>query len=45
MGLGGEASEAYMNICKRIMGLEVPFLDLNGSGGFLSRLTSLFKKD
>ena len=45
IGLGGEAASAYLNICKRILGLEVPFLDLNTGNGFFSRLSSLFKKD
>ena len=27
------AGQAYMNICHRIIGEEVPFLDLNGKGG------------
>lgn len=34
--------QAYMNICKRIMGEEVPMLDLAKTGGFFSRL---FKKN
>ena len=29
------AGQAYMNICHRIIGEEVPFLDLNGKGGSL----------
>ena len=45
IGLGCEAASAYLNICKRILGLEVPFLDLNTGNGFFSRLSSLFKKD
>ncbi len=28
------AGQAYLNICRRITGEEVPFLDLNGKGGF-----------
>ena len=45
IGLGGPAQTAYMNICRRITGEEVPFLDLNTGNGFFSRLSSLFKKD
>ncbi|MGN1085124.1 MAG: septum site-determining protein MinD [Lachnospiraceae bacterium] len=36
------AGKAYMNICKRVDGEEVPFLDLTGKGGLFSRL---FKKN
>ena len=31
------AGQAYMNICHRIIGEEVPFLDLNGKGGFFKK--------
>ena len=34
-----------MNICHRILGEDVPFLDLNGKGGFFKKLSSLFKGD
>lgn len=36
------AGQAYMNICRRILGEEVPLLDLNKKSGFLSKL---FKKN
>ncbi len=36
------AGQAYMNICKRIIGEQVPYLDLNAKKGFFSRL---FKKN
>ena len=36
------AGKAYMNICKRVAGEEVPFLDLASKGGFFGRL---FKKN
>ncbi len=32
------AGKAYMNICKRVMGEDVPFLDLAGKGSFWSRI-------
>lgn len=35
------AGKAYMNICKRVMGEDVPFLDLSGKSSFWSRI---FKK-
>ena len=36
------AGKAYMNICRRVTGEDVPFLDLNAKQGFFSRL---FKKN
>ena len=39
------AGEAYMNICKRIIGEEVPFLDLDEKKGMVSMLKGLFKKN
>lgn len=45
IGLDSRAGTAYMNICKRIMGKEVPFMELTNNTGFLSRITGLFKKD
>ena len=36
------AGQAYMNICRRIIGEDVPFLDLNAKKGFFARL---FKKN
>ena len=38
------AGQAYMNICKRITGEEVPLLDLESKKGLLARLGELFKK-
>ena len=35
------AGQAYMNICHRIIGEEVPFLDLNGKGGFFKKLSAI----
>lgn len=39
------AGQAYMNICKRVMGEEVPFLDLNEKKGMMSKLKGMFKKN
>lgn len=39
------AGQAYMNICKRILGEEVPLLDLTAGNGFWSKLAGLFKKN
>ncbi len=38
--VGGDslAGKAYMNICKRIAGEDVPFLDLTAKKGFFGRL-------
>lgn len=38
VGDDSKAGQAYMNICRRITGEEVPFLDLNAKKGFFSRL-------
>lgn len=45
IGMDSMAGKAYSNICRRIQGEEVPFLDLNHGQSFLNRLTSLFKKN
>lgn len=45
IGIGGSASAAYMNICKRILGIETPFLDLNAGNGLFSRLSHMLKKN
>ena len=39
------AGQAYENICKRIMGEEVPFLNLNEKQGVLEKLKDIFKKN
>ncbi|MCI6499533.1 septum site-determining protein MinD [Lachnospiraceae bacterium HCP1S3_C3] len=45
VGSDNLAGQAYMNICRRIVGEEVPFLDLNGKKGVISKLTGLFRKN
>ncbi|MFG6325845.1 MAG: septum site-determining protein MinD [Lachnospiraceae bacterium] len=37
--------QAYMNICKRIMGEDVPMLDLAKNNGFFAKIAGLFKKN
>jgi len=37
-----QAGQAYRNITKRVLGESVPFMDLNGSGGFFSKMKKLF---
>jgi septum site-determining protein MinD len=38
------SGQAYFNICKRILGDSVPFLDLSSKNGFFKKLVSAFKK-
>jgi len=39
------AGQAYMNICRRIIGEEVPLLDLSGKSNIWKKLSSIFKKN
>lgn len=39
------AGQAYMNICHRILGEDVPMLDLSGSSSLWSKLMGMFKKN
>ncbi len=45
VGSEAMAGQAYMNICKRIVGEEVPLLDLSGKSSFWSKLAGIFKKN
>ncbi len=45
IGMHSAAGTAYNNICRRILGEEVEFLDLNHAQGFLSRLAGRFRKN
>ncbi len=38
------AGRAYMNICHRILGEDVEFLNLDTGGGFFKRLGNLFRR-
>ena len=38
------AGQAYMNICKRVMGEDVPYLNLDVKEGFFQKLSAIFKK-
>ncbi len=38
-GSGSLAGQAYFNICKRIVGEDIPFLNLNKKNGFFKRLS------
>lgn len=44
VGSNSKAGQAYMNICNRILGEEVPFLDLEETKGFFKKFASMFKK-
>ncbi len=39
------AGQAYMNICKRILGEEVPMLDLSAGNGLFAKIANMFKKN
>ena len=45
VGSDALAGKAYMNICKRIMGEDVPMLDLSGKSGLWSKIAGVFKKN
>ncbi len=45
VGTSTLAGQAYMNICRRILGEEVPFLDLTGKQGLFNWLANLLKKN
>ncbi len=45
VGSGCLAGQAYMNICKRITGEEIPFMDLDEKKGMVSMIKGLFKKN
>lgn len=39
-----QAGQAYMNICKRVLGEEVPYLDLEVTKTFFQKFASIFRK-
>lgn len=45
IGIDCPAGKAYANICGRILGEEIPFLDLNRGQGFFRRLGGIFKRN
>ncbi|MDD6340335.1 MAG: septum site-determining protein MinD [Butyrivibrio sp.] len=45
VGSNALAGQAYMNICKRILGEDVPLLDLSSKSGLWSKLSNIFKKN
>ena len=44
VGMNGYAGQAYLNICKRILGESVPFMNLENSRNIWSRITCLLKR-
>lgn len=44
IGLESDAGTAYQNICKRILGIEVPYMNLDTKKSILSKLNRLLKK-
>ncbi len=45
IGMDCLSGKAYMNICKRIIGEEVPFLNLESPSGFFGKLSKIFKSN
>ncbi len=45
VGSDSLAGQAYMNICHRLLGEEVPLLDLENKNGVWSKFVGLFKKN
>ena len=43
MGTDCPAGKTYENICKRVMGEEVPLMDLESKKGVVTMLKGLFK--
>lgn len=44
VGSDSMAGQAYMNICKRVVGEEVEFMDFEANKGLLQKIASIFKK-
>ena len=44
IGLDSAAGKAYLNICRRIMGEEVPFMNLEKGKGLASKLSHMFRR-
>ena len=44
VGMNSFAGQAYLNICKRVLGQEVPLMDLERSRGVLTRVAGLLKR-
>lgn len=44
VGSEAKAGQAYMNICKRVLGEEIPYLDLEETTSFFKKFAAIFKK-
>lgn len=45
IGLHSKAGKAYTNICRRVTGEAVPFLNLEGEHGIFSKISGIFRKE
>ena len=45
IGLHSKAGKGYLNICKRITGTEVSFMNLDTGKGVFSRIAHAFRKN
>ena len=43
-GRKSQAEEEYRNICSRLLGQEVPFMEITRKKGMFRRLSEIFKK-
>ena len=44
VGMNSFAGQAYLNICRRVLGQEVPLMDLEMNRGIFAKLTGLLKR-
>ena len=44
VGMNPFAGQAYLNICRRVLGQEVPLMDLEKSRGIFSRFQGFLKR-
>ena len=44
VGMNSFAGQAYLNICKRVLGQEVPLMDLEKKRGLFTKVAGLFKR-
>ena len=44
VGMNGYAGQAYLNICKRILGESVPLMNLENNRNLWSKITCLLKR-
>ena len=44
IGIHSTAGKAYLNICRRIMGEDIPFLNLHSENNIFTKVTQIFRK-